>query len=153
MDLEVEEENIAEEPAYTGPLSTGVAQWGVAEVVAFFEKCRFPTAGVVSGQIDGKTLLELSADADAEAIFTAAAPDGLGFNRLLFIGRFQTEMALLRGAQTRVIVIPRKAVVDREKRKAVAKEKRGRMPSIAEDREAIFEGMPRSCGAFRDFRV
>ena len=65
MDLDVEEGNIAEEPAYTGPPSKGVAQWGVAEVVVFFEKCRFPTAGVVSGQIDVKTLLELCADADA----------------------------------------------------------------------------------------
>ena len=59
MDLDVEEGNIAEEPAYTGPLSTGVAQWGVAEVVAFFEKCRFPTEGVLVGEIDGKTLLDL----------------------------------------------------------------------------------------------
>ena len=99
MDVE-RVENTAEEREATGPPSTGVAQWGVAEVVAFFEKCRFPTAGVVEGQIDGKTLLELSADADAEAIFTAAAPDGLGFNRLLFVGRFRTEMALLRGYYT-----------------------------------------------------
>ena len=138
MDLGVEEGNVAEAREGSGPPSTGVAQWGVAEVVAFFEKCGFPSAGVVEGQIDGKTLLELSADADAEAIFTGAAPDGLGFNRLLFIRRFRTEMALLRAGQTRVIAIPRKAVVAGEKRKAVAKEKRGRMPSIA---EANFEAM------------
>ena len=133
--------NAAEDRGSQGRPSPGVAQWGVAEVVAFFRRCRFPSEGVVEGQIDGKTLLELSADEDAEAFFTAAAPDGLGFNRLLFIGRFQTEMTALRAAQTQVIAIPRKAVVAAEKRKAVAKEKRGRMPSIEEDREAIFEGM------------
>ncbi len=130
--------NAAEDRGSPGPPSKGVAQWGVAEVLAFFRRCRFPSEGVVEGQIDGKTLLELSADADAEAIFTAAESDGLGFNRLLFIGRFQTEMAALRAGQTQVIAIPRKAVVEREKRKAVAKEKRGRMPSIA---EANFEAM------------
>ena len=137
MDVE-KVENTAEEREATGPPSKGVSQWGVAEVVNFFKTCRFPTEGVLAGEIDGKTLLELCADADAEAIFTAAAPDGLGFHRLLFIGRFQTEMALLRAAQTQVIAIPRKAVFDREKRKTVAKAKRGRMPSIA---EANFEAM------------
>ena len=130
------------------PVSAGVEEWGVAEVVAFFERCRFPTAGVLAGEIDGKTLLELCADEDAEAIFTAAAPDGLGFNRLMFIGRFRTEMALLRAAAQQreggaagrqaVIAIPRKAVLAAEKRRVVARTRGGALPTVA---EAHFESM------------
>jgi hypothetical protein len=53
----------------------------------------------MAGQVDGMTLLSLSEVDDAEAIFTAPAPEGMGFNRLLFRGRFKKEMANLRADQ------------------------------------------------------
>ena len=67
--------------------------------MSFFEQCKFATAGVMAGQVDGMTLLSLSGVDDAEAIFTAPAPEGMGFNRLLFRGRFKKEMANLRADQ------------------------------------------------------
>ena len=76
--------------------SEGVEQWDVDQVLSFFEQCKFPTAGVVEGQVDGKTLLSLYQDKDAEAIFTTKTPEGMGFNRLLFRGRFKKEMTNLR---------------------------------------------------------
>jgi hypothetical protein len=76
--------------------SEGVEQWDVDQVLSFFEQCKFPTSGVVVGQIDGMTLLSLYQDKDAEAIFTTPTPEGMGFNRLLFRGRFKKEMTNLR---------------------------------------------------------
>jgi hypothetical protein len=76
--------------------SEGVEQWDVDQVLSFFERCRFPTSGVVEGQVDGMTLLSLYQDKDAEAIFTTPTPEGMGFNRLLFRGRFRVEMTNLR---------------------------------------------------------
>jgi hypothetical protein len=81
----------------TEVVSAGVEQWGVEQVLSFFEQCNFPTAGVMAGEVDGRTLLRLFQDDDAEAIFTASAPEGMGFNRLLFKGRFKKEMANLSG--------------------------------------------------------
>ena len=75
----------------------GVEQWGVEQVLSFFEQCKFPTAGVMAGEVDGMTLLSLFQDDDAEAIFTEQTPEGMGFSRLLFKGRFKKEMANLTG--------------------------------------------------------
>ena len=77
-------------------VSEGVQQWSVAQVLSFFEQCKFPTAGVMTGQVDGMTLLSLFEGDDAEANFTAPAPEGMSFNRLLFRGRFKKEMVNLR---------------------------------------------------------
>jgi hypothetical protein len=55
-------------------VSEEVEHWGVAQVMSFFEKLKFPTAGVMAGE-------------------------GMGFNRLLFRGRFKKEMANLRADQ------------------------------------------------------
>ena len=76
-----------------------IACWGVDQVITFFERCRFPIEGIKAGEVDGQTLLNLYEDADAETIFTAPAPDGLGFNKLMFKGRVKKEMDRLR-AQT-----------------------------------------------------
>ena len=64
-------------------------------MLAFFERCKFPTEGVQSGEVDGESLVNLYQDPDAESIFTAPAPDGLGFNKLMFKGRFKKEMEKL----------------------------------------------------------
>ena len=69
-----------------------VSKWGVEQVLRFFEDCKFPTEGVEAGQVDGSTLLALSQESDAEELFTSPVPNGMGFNRLLFIGRFRKEM-------------------------------------------------------------
>jgi len=49
--------------------------------------------GVEAGQVDSSTLLALSQENNAEELFTSPVPNGMGFNRLLFIGRFRREMA------------------------------------------------------------
>jgi hypothetical protein len=72
-----------------------VRSWGVEQVLAFFERCKFPTEGVQSGEVDGESLVNLYQDPDAESLFTAPAPDGLGFNKLMFKGRFKKEMEKL----------------------------------------------------------
>ena len=72
-----------------------VQAWGVDQVLAMFERHKWPTEGVKQGQVDGATLLSLWREDDADALFTAAPPDGLGFGRLLFRGRFATEMGRL----------------------------------------------------------
>jgi len=74
---------------------SGVKGWSVDQVLGFFESCKFPTAGVSAGQVDGNTLVSLWEDSDVEAIFTAPAPDGLGFNKLMFRGRLKREMICL----------------------------------------------------------
>ena len=77
--------------------SAGEEPWDVDQVLSFFEQCKFPTAGVVEGQVDGKTLLSLYQDKDAEAILTTPTPEGgMGFNRVLFRSRFKKEMTNLR---------------------------------------------------------
>jgi flagellar biosynthesis GTPase FlhF len=70
-----------------------VKSWGVDQV--FFELCKFPTEGVQSGEVDGESLVKLYQDPDAESLFTTPAPDGLGFNKLMFKGRLQKEMEKL----------------------------------------------------------
>jgi len=70
----------------------GIESWGVEQVLEFFERCKFPTEGIRAGQVDGGSLLELYQDADAQSLFMAPAPDGLGFNKLMFKGRFKKEM-------------------------------------------------------------
>ena len=72
-----------------------VQAWGVDQVLAMFEQHKFPTEGVKQGQVDGETLVSLWREPDAEALFTAAPPDGFGFGKLLFRGRFTTEMRKL----------------------------------------------------------
>ena len=69
-----------------------VKSWDVEQVIAFFERCKFPTQGIQDGQVDGETLVNLYEDAEAETIFTAKSPEGLGLNRLMFKGRFKKEM-------------------------------------------------------------
>lgn len=75
--------------------STPVSMWDVNQVLGLFRRCNFPTGGIVPNNIDGAALLTLCADDDAEEMFTAPAPHGLGFNTLLFRGRFKSEMAML----------------------------------------------------------
>ena len=70
-----------------------VPKWNVLQVLHFFEDFKFPTEGVEAGQVDGSTLLALSQESNAEELFTSPVPNCLGFNRLLFIGRFRKEMA------------------------------------------------------------
>jgi len=60
-----------------------------------FRRFKFPTEYIVANFINGPALMGLCADADAESLFTAPAPRGLGFNKILFRGRFKNEMALL----------------------------------------------------------
>jgi hypothetical protein len=72
-----------------------VHAWDVDQVLAMFERHKFPAEGVRQGQVDGATLVSLWREADAEALFTAAPPDGLGFGKLLFRGRFTSEMRKL----------------------------------------------------------
>jgi hypothetical protein len=82
----------------TEAVSEGVEQWHVEQVLTFFEQYNFPTAGVMVGQVDGRTLLRFFENHDAEAIFTVPVPDGMGFNRIMFIGRFKMEMSKFRTA-------------------------------------------------------
>ena len=70
----------------------GIESWSVEQVLAFFERCNFPTAGIQAGDVDGHSLLVLYQDPDAEGLFMGPAPDGLGFNKLMFKGRFKKEM-------------------------------------------------------------
>jgi len=72
-----------------------VQAWDVDQVLAMFEQHKWPTEGVKQGQVDGATLLSLWREDDAEELFTATPPDGLGFGKLLFRGRFTTEMRRL----------------------------------------------------------
>jgi hypothetical protein len=46
---------------------------------------------VITGQVDGSTLLTLYRDSNATALFTAPVPEGFGFNTLLFY-RFKKEI-------------------------------------------------------------
>ena len=69
-----------------------IESWGVEQVLAFFERCKFPTEGIQAGEVDGQSLVNLYQDPDAESLFMAPAPDGLGFNKLMFKGRFKKEM-------------------------------------------------------------
>jgi len=73
----------------------GVSLWDEDQVLSLFRRCKFPTEGIVANNVDGSALLRLYADADAEDMFTAPAPDGLGFNRILYRGRFVSEMSKL----------------------------------------------------------
>ncbi len=82
----------------TEVVSEGVEQWRVEQVLTFFEQYNFPTAGVMTGQLDGRTLLSFFENHDAEDIFTAPVPNGMGFNRIMFIGRFKMELSKLRAA-------------------------------------------------------
>jgi serine/threonine protein kinase len=72
-----------------------VKSWGVEQVIAFFERCKFPTEGVQAGEVDGESLVNLYQDPDAEILFTTPAPDGLGFNKVMFKGKFKKEMEKL----------------------------------------------------------
>jgi len=72
-----------------------VQAWDVDQVMAMFELHKFLSEGLRQGQVDGETLVSLWREPDAEALFTAAPPDGFGFGKLLFRGRFTTEMRKL----------------------------------------------------------
>ena len=76
-----------------------LSSWSKEEVLSFFQRCNFPTAGADAGEIDGGALLELYAAEDALELFTAPAPDGLGFTRLMFRGKFKSEMAKLEASE------------------------------------------------------
>ena len=73
----------------------GIESWRVEEVLAFFKQYNFPTEGIKAGEVDGKSLVNLYQDSDAESLFMAPAPDGLGFNKLMFKGRFKKEIDIL----------------------------------------------------------
>jgi len=70
----------------------GIVSWSKEDVLIFFQRCNFPTEGVETGELDGSALLELLNADDAEVLFTEPVPDGLGFNKVLFRGRFQSEI-------------------------------------------------------------
>jgi len=98
-----EAESVVHESAVSATAHHGLANWSKEEVLSFFEHCKFPTAGIEVGEVDGGSLLNLyraytdSTNAhtakDAEELFTTPAPEGLGLNKLMFRGRFKSEMA------------------------------------------------------------
>jgi hypothetical protein len=69
--------------------------WDVDRVVAMLQSLKLPTEGAKEGQVDGSTLESLFREDDAEALFTAPPPEGLGFSKLQFRGRFTVEMRKL----------------------------------------------------------
>ena len=73
----------------------GIETWGVEKVLAFFERCNFPPEGTQAGIVDGASLLALYQDPDADSLFMGPTPDGFGFNKLMFKGRFKKEMERL----------------------------------------------------------
>jgi len=79
------------------------AYWDVEDVARFFEEHGFPTAGVGLGQIDGATLLSLWDDPESADVFTAAVPDGLGFEDDVF-KRFKEVMAPVQAAEDARVV-------------------------------------------------
>jgi hypothetical protein len=105
-----EAESVVHEVAVSATAHHGLANWSKDEVLSFFEHCKFPTAGIQAGEVDGGALLKLYrayTDAtnahtakDAEELFTTPAPEGLGLKKLMFRGRFKSEMAKL-GVQER----------------------------------------------------
>lgn len=100
-----EAESLVHEVAVSVTAHHGLANWSKEEVLSFFEHCKFPTAGIEAGEVDGGALLNLYrayTDAtnahtakDAEELFTKPAPEGLGLNKVMFCGRFKSEMAKL----------------------------------------------------------
>lgn len=86
--------DVARIPIAVSP-DAGLVTWSQDEVVKLFKRCGFPTEGIEAGKIDGRSLLELYAADDAIDLFTSPPPDGLGFNKLMFLGRFKSEMAML----------------------------------------------------------
>jgi len=87
----------------SGHAARAAAYWDVEDVARFFEEHGFPTAGVGLGQIDGATLLSLWDDPEAGDVFTAAVPDGLGFEDDVF-KRFKEVMAPLQAAEDARVV-------------------------------------------------
>ena len=84
-------------------LECGVKSWSQEQVVMFFEDKGFPTEGIKAGKIDGGALLELLHADDAVELFTAPVPDGMGFNKLMYRGRFKSEMAKLEEAHAYMV--------------------------------------------------
>jgi len=72
-----------------------VQSWTEADVDAFFSRCNFPVHGLQGNAIDGPSLVLLFLDADAPTFFCQEPPDGLGFSKIMFVGRFTKEMSLL----------------------------------------------------------
>jgi hypothetical protein len=92
------------EPVVEGlVVSEGVEQWGEEKVLEFFQKNNFPTAGLIAGQVDGITLLNLLDGDNTESDFTKLTPEGLAraLTASCFIGRFKTEMAKLKAGSNR----------------------------------------------------
>ena len=87
----------------SGHAARAAAYWDVEDVARFFEEHGFPTAGVGLGQIDGATLLSLWDDPEAGDVFTAAVPDGLGFDVDVF-KRFKEVMAPVQAAEDARVV-------------------------------------------------
>ena len=81
-----------------GPVSQ-IHAWDVDQVVAMLHRHKLPTEGAKEGQVDGNTLESLFREDDAEALFTAPPPEGLGFSKLQFRGRFTVEMRKLLAEQ------------------------------------------------------
>jgi len=82
-------------------VAQGLQQWTVKQVFNFFEKCSFPTEGVLNGQVDGKTLLMMYEADAAESVFTKPVDDGgMGFTLLMFRFRFAMEMRALKPSAT-----------------------------------------------------
>ena len=76
------------------------------QVLAFFEQCKFPTEGVQAGVVNGEALVTLYQSPEAESYFTTPAPNGFGFNKLMFKGRLKTEMQKLLMPQEMTVLIP-----------------------------------------------
>jgi hypothetical protein len=99
-----EAESVVHEVAVSATEHHGLADWSKEQVLSFFERCKFPTAGIEAGEVDGGALLALYRatllSKDAEELFTTPAPEGLGLNKLMFHGLFKSEMAKL-GAHER----------------------------------------------------
>ena len=97
------EESSASECSSEVSSECDVKGWSQEQVVSFFEDKGFPTEGIKAGKIDGGALLELLHADDAMELFTAPVPDGMGFNKLMYRGRFKSEMAKLEEAHMTVV--------------------------------------------------
>ena len=107
----------------SGHAARAETYWDVEDVVRFFAEHGFPTEGVTLDQIDGATLLSLWDDPEAGDVFTAAVPDGLGFDVGVFDGRFKEVMAALQASEeARLVRVTAAACVARLN---AWKEKRG----------------------------
>ena len=69
-----------------------VKSWGVDQVIAFFERFKFPPRACRRARWKAS---RLSNSTKIQTQRVSSRPDGLGFNKLMFKGRLQKEMEKL----------------------------------------------------------